>query len=114
MQKIYKSGTNRGLAAGSGSRRCPARSPMDARHTIWQDAAQASQWKSDCASRAAHKRPADARHVKRWHKVAGTDKRPIIDLNGAYLNDLFGNCALQSNDKPRLDRDQQSQEGLAQ
>ena len=24
------------------------------------------------------------------HRVAGTDKRPIIDLNGAYLNDLFG------------------------
>lgn len=24
------------------------------------------------------------------HRVAGTDKRPIIDLNGKYLNDLFG------------------------
>ena len=24
------------------------------------------------------------------HRVAGADTRPIIDLNGRYLNDLFG------------------------
>lgn len=93
MQKIYKSGTNRG------NRR------------VWIEGAALldHQWtrstpfsKTLTAPEANHKgmvlvpqrtkRPADAEPVKRWHKVAGSDKRPIIDLNGAYLNDLFGSC----------------------
>ena len=27
------------------------------------------------------------------HTVAGSDERPIVDLNGKYLNDFFGECA---------------------
>ena len=93
MQKIYKSGTNRG------NRR------------VWIEGAALldHQWtrglpfskalpEPDQYGKALvlvaqrFKRPADAEHVKRWHKVAGSDKRPIIDLNGAYLNELFGSC----------------------
>jgi hypothetical protein len=33
----------------------------------------------------------DYTESKRLHKIAGTALRPIIDLNGKYLNDLFGN-----------------------
>tara|TARA_R100001440_G_scaffold58529_1_gene78343 strand:+ start:225 stop:587 length:363 start_codon:yes stop_codon:yes gene_type:complete len=120
MQKIYKSGTNRG------NRR------------VWIEGAALldHQWtrgtpfsanlpEPDQYGKALvlvaqrFKRPADSGGViwhERWHKVSGTDKRPIIDLNGAYLNDLFGGC---THFKATISRDwiaikPCNEEGLAQ
>jgi len=44
------------------------------------------------------------------HTVAGTNDRPIIDLNGAYLNEWLGNstgfvatfCAATDNQPPKI------------
>ena len=93
MQKIYKSGTNRG------NRRVwiEGAALLDhqwTRGTLFSKTLPHPNLNDRAIVLVAYrtKRPADAEPVQRWHKVAGTDKRPIIDLNGAYLNDLFEGC----------------------
>lgn len=84
IDKIYKSGTNRG----------------NRRVWIEGSALQALQWErgtrfdierqqqfglvSDCLVLV--------RTVRGKRRVAGTDTRPIIDINAKFLNDLFGDC----------------------
>ena len=125
MQKIYKSGTNRGnrrvwiegaaLLDHQWTRGMPfskSRVLSGLTHKAYPD----QDGKAMVLIPQRTKRPANAEPVKRWHKVAGTDKRPIIDLNGAYLNDLFGSC---THFKATISRDwiaiqPCNEEGLAQ
>lgn len=82
MQKIYKSGTNKG------NRR------------VWIEGKVLLDMGWTRGTRLHRRVVADIVRCGRdslvlarldgQHRVAGTDKRPIIDLNGKYLNDLFG------------------------
>jgi len=77
MEKIYKSGTNKG------NRR------------IWIEGSLLLQFGFVRGLRFDKAIIADGSIVLSVqpdgkHRVAGTDTRPIIDLNGKYLNDLFG------------------------
>lgn len=76
MEKIYKSGTNKG------NRR------------IWIEGSVLLQFGFVRGLRFNRLMQSDRivliPHKEGKHRVAGTDKRPIIDLNGKYLNDLFG------------------------
>ena len=77
MEKIYKSGTNKG------NRR------------IWIEGSVLLQFGFVRGLRFDKAIVADRSIVLSVqpdgkHRVAGTDTRPIIDLNGKYLNDLFG------------------------
>lgn len=90
MEKIYKSGTNKG------NRRIwiEGKVLLDHQWTRGVPFSKALPMKTQYGETIVlvaqrTKRPADAEFVQRWHKVAGTETRPIIDLNGKYLNDLF-------------------------
>ena len=96
MEKIYKSGTNKG------NRRIWIEGKVLLDHQ-WTKGVlftktlpeQNANDKTIVLVAQRTKRPADADRIiwyKHKHKVAGTETRPIIDLNGKYLNGIFTGC----------------------